>query len=58
MIFDKFTNKYSLSKTLRFELKPTPETQELLKKANLDGKTPVQVDEEIDGLRGTPNLVN
>ncbi len=48
--FDQFTNLYSLSKTLRFELKPSPETQELLKKTNLYGKTPIQVDQEIDNL--------
>lgn len=30
--FDRFTNLYSLSKTLRFELKPTPETEAILKK--------------------------
>lgn len=48
--FDKFTNLYSLSKTLRFELKPVPETVELLKKTNLQGKTPIQVDQEIDEL--------
>lgn len=30
--FDNFTNLYSLSKTLRFELKPTPETEVILKK--------------------------
>ncbi len=29
--FDKFTNQYSLSKTLRFELKPEGKTDELLK---------------------------
>ena len=28
-IWDQFTNKYSLSKTLRFELKKTPETKSL-----------------------------
>ena len=48
--FSNFTNLYSLSKTLRFELKPIPETQELLKKTNINGKTPVQVDQEIDEL--------
>lgn len=48
--FDSFTNLYSLSKTLRFELKPTPETEELLKKTNLQGRTPVQSDQEIDEL--------
>lgn len=49
-LFDDFKNLYSLSKTLRFELRPTPETAELLKKTNLQGKTPVQVDQEIDEL--------
>jgi hypothetical protein len=49
-VFDKFTNLYSLSKTLRFELKPLPETLNLLKKTNLHGQTPIQVDEEIDNL--------
>lgn len=29
-IWDSFINKYSLSKTLRFELKPTPETKSLV----------------------------
>lgn len=49
-LFDQFTNLYSLSKTLRFELKPITETEELLKKTNLQGKTPIQVDQEIDEL--------
>ncbi len=49
-VFKDFTNLYELSKTLRFELKPTEETKELLKKTNLQGKTPVQVDREIDEL--------
>jgi hypothetical protein len=31
-VFDDFTGKYSLSKTLRFELKPTPATQAMLEK--------------------------
>jgi len=31
-IFDNFTSKYSLSKTLRFELKPVGKTKELLEK--------------------------
>ena len=31
-VFSKFTNKYSLSKTLRFELKPIFETKDQLKK--------------------------
>lgn len=31
MDYSKFTNLYSLTKTLRFELKPTPETLRLLK---------------------------
>ena len=48
--FSDFTNLYSLSKTLRFELKPMPQTEKLLKEVNLDGKTPVQIDEEIDKL--------
>lgn len=46
--FSKLTNLYSLSKTLRFELKPTPETVELLKKTDLQGKTPIQVDKDIN----------
>ncbi len=29
-VFDQFTNKYSLQKTLRFELRPTPETRAML----------------------------
>lgn len=29
-IFEHFTNQYSLSKTLRFELKPVKETEKLL----------------------------
>lgn len=45
--FDQFIGKYSLAKTLRFELKPTPETEELLKKVNLQGKTPVQVEHGV-----------
>lgn len=48
--FKNFTNLYELSKTLRFELKPVEETKELLKKVNLQGKTPVQTDQEIDDL--------
>ena len=31
-IFDEFTNKYSISKTLRFELRPIGRTQELIRK--------------------------
>ena len=34
-VFDSFTNLYSLSKTLRFELIPTPETESSLKQLNL-----------------------
>ncbi len=34
-VFDQFTNKYSLSKTLRFELKPVGKTQEMLKENNV-----------------------
>ena len=30
-VFDQFTNKYSLSKTLQFELKPVGKTEEMLK---------------------------
>lgn len=48
--FENFTNLYELSKTLRFELKPIEETKKLLKKTNLLGKTPIQVDQEIDEL--------
>ena len=48
--FSTFTNRYSLSKTLRFELKPTPDTLDLLRKTNLHGQTPTQADEEIDEL--------
>lgn len=33
--FDTFTNLYSLSKTLRFELKPVGKTQEMLEKNNV-----------------------
>lgn len=33
--FDSFTNLYSLSKTLRFELKPIPETDTILKKLGI-----------------------
>jgi hypothetical protein len=49
-IFSDFTNLYALTKTLRFELKPTDETKELLKKTNSNGKNPIQVDQEIDKL--------
>ena len=31
-IWDKFTNQYSLSKTLRFELKPVGKTEELVRR--------------------------
>ena len=41
-IFSKFTNLYELSKTLRFELKPTPETKSL---ADV-----IKEDKEIDRL--------
>jgi len=34
-IFEKFTNQYSLSKTLRFELKPIGKTQSLLEKNHI-----------------------
>lgn len=37
-IFDQFTNKYSLSKTLRFELKPVGKTKELLEQNNIFNK--------------------
>jgi len=37
-IFDKFTNLYSLSKTLRFELKPVGKTQEMLEEAQVFAK--------------------
>ena len=30
-IFDDFTNQYSVSKTLRFELKPVGKTKELIR---------------------------
>lgn len=36
--FSQFTNKYELSKTLRFELKPQLETQQLLEQNNVFGK--------------------
>lgn len=49
-IFDTLTNQYSLTKTLRFELKPTPETKILLAKKNLLGKNPVETDQEIADL--------
>lgn len=38
-IFDNFTSKYSLSKTLRFELKPVGKTKELLEKIKFLRKT-------------------
>lgn len=47
---DDFTNLYSFTKTLRFELKPLPETLKLLEKKNPFGKTPVEVDREIADL--------
>lgn len=34
-VFDKFTNQYSLSKTLRFELKPAGETQRMLEREHV-----------------------
>jgi hypothetical protein len=49
-IFSEFTNLYSLTKTLRFELKPTEETKQLLAKTNNLGLTPVQKDKDIDKL--------
>lgn len=33
--FSQFTNKYSLSKTLRFELKPVGKTLEMLRENNV-----------------------
>ncbi len=33
-VFDKFTNRYALSKTLRFELKPVGKTRENIEKVN------------------------
>ena len=35
MLFQNFTNQYALSKTLRFELKPTPQTQKMLEDAKV-----------------------
>lgn len=49
-IFSEFTNLYSLTKTLRFELRPEPETEKLLDKPSLKGKNPIQIDEEVDTL--------
>jgi hypothetical protein len=49
-IYQDFTNLYSLTKTLRFELKPTEETKKLLEKSNNMGLKPVEVDQEIDRL--------
>jgi hypothetical protein len=49
-IFSEFTNLYSLTKTLRFELRPTEETKVLLQKTNNLGLTPVQTDQKIDDL--------
>ena len=43
--FSDFTNLYSLSKTLRFELKPTEATNRLLKENNV-----VAIDMEIAQL--------
>lgn len=40
-IFDKFTNKYSLSKTLRFELKPVGNTTQMLQENHV-----IQIDED------------
>jgi CRISPR-associated protein Cpf1 len=37
-VFDEFTNKYSLSKTLRFELKPVGKTQQMLEDEDVFGK--------------------
>ncbi|NCU42010.1 MAG: type V CRISPR-associated protein Cpf1 [Candidatus Moranbacteria bacterium] len=37
-IFDTFTNKYALSKTLRFGLEPTETTEKLLKENQIIGK--------------------
>ena len=37
-IFDKFTNQYALSKTLRFELKPVGNTQKMLDEAYVFAK--------------------
>lgn len=37
-IFEKFTNLYALSKTLRFELKPTEKTQKMLEDAQVFSK--------------------
>jgi CRISPR-associated protein Cpf1 len=52
-IFENFTNLYSLTKTLRFELKPTEETKSLLQKTDNLGLTPVATDKQIDELYNT-----
>ncbi|PIR13547.1 type V CRISPR-associated protein Cpf1 [Candidatus Falkowbacteria bacterium CG11_big_fil_rev_8_21_14_0_20_39_10] len=46
--FNQFTNLYELQKTLRFELRPVPETKKLLEKG--EGKNLIQMDLEIDRL--------
>ena len=46
--FEEFTNLYELSKTLRFELKPIGETQEMLEENKVFEK-----DEMIQGGRST-----
>jgi len=38
-VFDNFTRKYALSKTLKFELKPVPRTRKLLNLGNKNSKT-------------------
>lgn len=44
-VFSQFTNQYALSKTLRFELRPAPQTRILISKNNI-----LKKDEEIDRL--------
>ena len=48
-IFNSFTKQYSLSKTLRFELKPLPETKKFLSEF-IDSDT--QRDKDYQELKG------
>ena len=52
MYSTEFTKLYSLSKTLRFELKPVGETQKFLEKNKLipSGRIQVEEDEDLDRL--------
>ncbi len=52
-IFSNFVNLYSLTKTLRFKLKPYGKTKDFLEAKIKEGKSPIEIDTEIDTLYKT-----